>query len=197
MPDYVLMLDLELRRRVSPQQAEYRRRGGQFIMPVPVPEVLEVNDRWRSNRAAAPHRRRAGHDLAHAAPHRPALPQFGEIYFSTIYPGVVKGWHLHEEMTLNYACVVGRIKLVVYDDREESPTRGELDEIFLGPDSLRARDHAPGRVERLQGHERPARHRRQLLHAPARPDASRRLDPFDNEIPYDWRPTALTARVCW
>ena len=27
---------------------------------------------------------------------------FGEIYFSTIYPGVVKGWHLHKKTTLNY-----------------------------------------------------------------------------------------------
>ncbi len=37
-------------------------------------------------------------------------------------------------MTLNYACPYGRIKLVLYDDREGSPTRGELMELFLGPD---------------------------------------------------------------
>ena len=64
----------------------------------------------------------------------PHFKQFGEIYFSTIYPGVIKGWHRHEVMTLNYACVSGRIKLVLYDDREDSNTRGELMEIFLGPD---------------------------------------------------------------
>ena len=38
-------------------------------------------------------------------------------------------------MTLHYACVAGRVKLVVYDDRDGSPTRGGLMEIYLGPDS--------------------------------------------------------------
>ena len=33
--------------------------------------------------------------------------QFGEIYFSSVHPGAVKGWHMHREMTLNYACVLG------------------------------------------------------------------------------------------
>ena len=41
---------------------------------------------------------------------------FGEIYFSTIYPNVIKGWHIHEKMTLNYAVIDGMIKLVLYDD---------------------------------------------------------------------------------
>src|ERR1043166_5268202 len=57
--------------------------------------------------------------------------QFGEIYFTTIYRNVVKGWHKHREMTLNYACVFGRIKLVLFDERDHSPTRGVLQEIFL------------------------------------------------------------------
>ena len=49
--------------------------------------------------------------------------QFGEMYFSLVYPGAVKGWHLHKRMTLNYAVPSGRIKLVLYDDRDDSPTR--------------------------------------------------------------------------
>jgi len=65
----------------------------------------------------------------------PHFQRFGEIYFSTVYPGVVKGWHRHKVMTLNYAVVVGTIKLVLHDDRPESGTRGELQEIYLGPDS--------------------------------------------------------------
>ena len=60
---------------------------------------------------------------------------FGEIYFSCIYPGVVKAWHIHKRMTLNYAVPHGNIKLVLYDDRPESPTKGEVQEIFLGPDN--------------------------------------------------------------
>src|ERR671931_1250209 len=65
----------------------------------------------------------------------PHFVAFGEIYFSTVYRGVVKGWHRHREMTLNYACVFGRIKLVLYDERDGSATRETLLEVFLGPDN--------------------------------------------------------------
>ena len=65
----------------------------------------------------------------------PLFKEFGEIYFSTAYPGVVKGWHLHTKMTLNYAVVYGMIKLVLYDDRKDSKTKGELMEIFMGDDN--------------------------------------------------------------
>jgi dTDP-4-dehydrorhamnose 3,5-epimerase len=61
--------------------------------------------------------------------------KFGEIYFSCTHPGVVKAWHLHKEMTLNYAVIVGEIKFVLYDDRINSPTRGELQEIFISPEN--------------------------------------------------------------
>ena len=72
----------------------------------------------------------------------PHFVKFGEIYFTTVYEGVVKGWHKHREMTLNYACVVGRIKLVLYDDRDDSATRGALME--------QAEDDVPQRMtERL------------------------------------------------
>lgn len=57
---------------------------------------------------------------------------FGEIYFSTIYPGVVKGWHIHKKAVLNYAVVKGMIKLVLFDDRKNSSTKGEIQEIYLG-----------------------------------------------------------------
>ena len=62
----------------------------------------------------------------------PDFEKFGEIYFSAAYPRAIKAWHLHQEMTLNYAVVVGMIKLVLYDDRENSPTKGELQELYIG-----------------------------------------------------------------
>src|SRR3954464_14480386 len=62
----------------------------------------------------------------------PEFERFGEIYFSTIYPGVVKGWHLHREMVIHYAVPVGMIKLVLYDDRKGSKTFGQIDEIYVG-----------------------------------------------------------------
>ena len=57
--------------------------------------------------------------------------KFGEIYFSTVHPNKVKGWHLHSKMTLNYAVVLGEIKLVLYDARSESKTKGQVQEFFL------------------------------------------------------------------
>ena len=60
--------------------------------------------------------------------------KFGEIYFSLTYPGTVKAWHLHKKMTLNYGIISGKIKLVLYDDRPMSSTKGEIQEIFLTHD---------------------------------------------------------------
>ena len=48
--------------------------------------------------------------------------QFGQVYITTTYPGVVKAWHLHKEQSDNVACVQGMIKLVLYDPRKQSPT---------------------------------------------------------------------------
>ena len=57
--------------------------------------------------------------------------KFGEIYFSTVHPNKVKGWHLHQKMTLNYAVVFGKIMLVLYDARPNSKTKGQIQEFFL------------------------------------------------------------------
>lgn len=61
--------------------------------------------------------------------------KFGEIYFSNVYPGVVKAWHWHEKMILNYSVISGMIKMVLYDDRENSPTKGNLMELFIGEEN--------------------------------------------------------------
>ena len=72
--------------------------------------------------------------------------RFGEIYFSTVYKGVIKGWHQHQDMSLNYACMVGRVKCALYDDREGSSSKGSLMEVFLGPDSYSLLIVPPGGV---------------------------------------------------
>lgn len=63
---------------------------------------------------------------------QPEFSQFGEIYFSEIFPKVIKGWKLHRKMTLNYAVPHGEIKVVLYDQRKDSLTFGEVNEIYLG-----------------------------------------------------------------
>lgn len=58
--------------------------------------------------------------------------KFGQVYMTTNYPGVVKAWHYHKIQTDNVACLNGMIKLVMFDDRKDSLTKGEVNELFLG-----------------------------------------------------------------
>jgi dTDP-4-dehydrorhamnose 3,5-epimerase len=119
----------------------------------------------------------------------PHFSGFGEIYFSTIYRGVVKGWHRHREITLNYACVFGRIKLVLFDDRAQSPTRGAIVEQFLGPDHYALVQIPPGIWNGFKGiGDQPYSIVANCCTHAHDPEANRteRIDPFDNAIPYDW-----------
>jgi dTDP-4-dehydrorhamnose 3,5-epimerase len=111
---------------------------------------------------------------------------FGEIYFTSVYDGVVKGWHRHREMTLNYACIHGRVKLVLYDDREDSPTRRALMELFLGPDNYALAVIPPGIWTGFKGMSSPFALVANCATHPHDPALTTRLDPFDNDIPYDW-----------
>ena len=116
----------------------------------------------------------------------PHFKAFGEIYFSTVYRGVVKGWHRHREMTLNYACVFGRIKLVLYDERAGSPSQGELLEVFLGPDDYSLVVIPPGIWNGFKGMSDPWAIVANCATHPHDPSHSERLDPFENHIPYRW-----------
>jgi dTDP-4-dehydrorhamnose 3,5-epimerase len=116
----------------------------------------------------------------------PWFEKFGEIYFSVVYPGVIKGWHLHRRMTLNYAVVSGMIKLVLYDDREGSPTRGELVEIFTGEDNYALITIPPGLWNGLKGMGAKPAIVANCATEPHDPEEIIRLDPFSKEIPYNW-----------
>ena len=70
--------------------------------------------------------------------------KFGEIYFSCTYPGAIKAWHMHKEMTLNYAVIFGSIKFVLYDDRHNSPTQKEVQELFISTENYQLVTVPPG-----------------------------------------------------
>jgi dTDP-4-dehydrorhamnose 3,5-epimerase len=116
----------------------------------------------------------------------PHFRQFGEIYFSTVYPGVIKGWHKHQEMTLNYVCIEGRIKLVLYDDREGFSTKGELMEVFLGQDNYSLVIIPPNVWNGFKGMSAPNAIVANCCTHPHDPSRSLRMDPLDNSIPYNW-----------
>lgn len=116
----------------------------------------------------------------------PAFERFGEIYFSLVYPAVIKGWHRHRSMTLNYAVPVGMIKLVCYDDRPESPTRGAVQEVHVGE-----LDYALVTIPPLVWNGFKGEGTKPALVAncatlPHDPDEIERLDPASDQIPYDW-----------
>lgn len=116
----------------------------------------------------------------------PFFKEFGEIYFSCIYPGAIKGWHIHSKMYLNYAVLNGMIKFVLYDDREGSPSRGEIQELFLGPENYCLVTVPPFVWNGFKGiGDEPAivANCATIPHDPSEID---RLDPFDPRIPYDW-----------
>jgi dTDP-4-dehydrorhamnose 3,5-epimerase len=58
--------------------------------------------------------------------------KFGQVYVSATYPGVVKAWHYHQKQVDHFVCVAGMVKLVLVDTREQSPTKGAVNEFFLG-----------------------------------------------------------------
>ncbi len=58
--------------------------------------------------------------------------EFGQVYMTTMYPGVTKAWHYHKLQHDDFVCVKGMIKLVLYDEREGSPTKGVVNEFFIG-----------------------------------------------------------------
>lgn len=115
--------------------------------------------------------------------------EFGQVYITMAYPGVVKAWHYHREQTDHFAVVVGMAKVALYDMREDSPTRGITNEFFFG-------EHNPNLIiiPPMVAHgfkaigNKPA----YVVNVPDKlyvydnPDEFR-IDPYDNDIPYDWR----------
>ncbi len=116
----------------------------------------------------------------------PVFRQFGEIYFSTVHPGVVKAWHMHHRMTLNYAVPHGKIKFVLYDDREESPTRGETQEIFMGDDNYVLATVPPLVWNGIKGVGDFTAIVANCASIPHDPTEIERRPPFDPAIGYDW-----------
>ena len=114
--------------------------------------------------------------------------KFGQLYMTTAYPGVVKGWHYHKAQVDNFTVLKGMIKLVLYDSRESSPTYRKVSEFFMG-------EHNPVLVQIpnlvLHGFKCVSEVEAIVVNCPTElyrynePDEFR-LDPFDKSIPYDW-----------
>lgn len=115
--------------------------------------------------------------------------KFGQVYVTTVFPGVVKAWHYHKIQTDSFVCVAGKICLALYDAREKSPTFKEINEFILSP-------KAPQLVQIphliYHGFKGISEVESVVINIPTEPynhntPDEYRLDPFINEIPYNWR----------
>jgi dTDP-4-dehydrorhamnose 3,5-epimerase len=114
--------------------------------------------------------------------------KFGQLYITTAYPGVVKAWHYHKKQTDNFCVVKGMMKIVVYDEREGSPTKGEVNEFFIG-------EHSPSLLQipkgLWHGFKCISETEAICINCPTEvynhkePDEFR-ADPHKSHIPYDW-----------
>jgi dTDP-4-dehydrorhamnose 3,5-epimerase len=115
--------------------------------------------------------------------------RFGECYFSEVMPGAVKAWKRHRAQTQNLSVPVGRILMVLYDDREGSRSRGKLQVLELGrPDAYRRLRIPPGPwygFRCISATPALLVNCPDLLHDPAESDA---LSLSDSAIPYVWKP---------
>ena len=66
------------------------------------------------------------------------LNNFAMAYFSVTFPGVVKAWHRHPrtKQTDIFIVLSGSAKVVVYDQRSDSPTKGTFNEFCMGEDNM-------------------------------------------------------------
>ncbi len=119
--------------------------------------------------------------------------KFGEIYFSQVFPGRIKAWHIHKEMTLNYAVPVGRITMVLYDSRNDSPTKGELMEIDLGDENYSLVTVPPGVWNGFVCKGNMPALIANCADLPHDPEEISRMDAFDKSIPYKWKTDYISA----
>jgi dTDP-4-dehydrorhamnose 3,5-epimerase len=118
----------------------------------------------------------------------PWFEKFGQVYFTTTYPGVVKAWHYHKKQTDHFYVIKGTLKIALYDERKDSPTYGTVNELYLG-------EHCPGLVRIPPGVQHGwmciGQNEAYIVNIVSEPYNYKEPDefrtpPHDNNIPYDW-----------
>ena len=116
----------------------------------------------------------------------PVFKKFGEIYFSFTNPQAIKAWHMHKEMTLNYACIEGRVKFVLYDDRSGSKTQGQIQELILTQENYCLVTVPPMIWNGFKGEGTKHSIVANCSTMPHRNDEIIRKPALDKSIPYSW-----------
>lgn len=116
----------------------------------------------------------------------PLFERFGEIYFSEVLPGVVKAWKWHRDRTQILSVPIGKITLVIYDNREYSKSKGSLKSLDIGRDNYQLIKIPPKLwygFKCISDHPALLANFTDLPHVP---DEGESRDPYDSYIPYQW-----------
>jgi dTDP-4-dehydrorhamnose 3,5-epimerase len=115
--------------------------------------------------------------------------RFGQVYVTTAYPGIVKAWHYHKKQDDHFCCIKGKIRLALYDVRKKSPTFHEVNEFILSMDEpklIRIPKQVYHGFKCISDEEAMVINIPTLPYNRKKPDEYR-VDPYKNDIPYDWR----------
>jgi dTDP-4-dehydrorhamnose 3,5-epimerase len=115
--------------------------------------------------------------------------RFGQVYFTTAYPGVIKAWHYHKKQDDYFTCIYGKMRLALYDGRAESKTYKEINEFEIGLDNpllVKIPRKVYHGFKSIGGSEAIVINVPTFAYNRDEPDEYR-LDAYDNGIPYDWR----------
>ncbi len=113
---------------------------------------------------------------------------FGQAYIGACFAGVVKAWHAHEKQTDHFCVIRGNAKIGMYDDRPDSPTRGETMSVVAGelnPVMVRIPPRVWHGFKPVDGQTAWVLNIPSEPYNPEHPDELRR-DPFDPDIPFHW-----------
>ena len=115
--------------------------------------------------------------------------KFGQVYVTTVKPGVVKAWHYHKKQDDHFVCLMGKVRVALFDARKKSPTYGEVNDYIMSMDDPFVVKIPKGVYNGFKGIDDIES---MVLNVPTRvydykePDEFR-LDAFENDIKYDWR----------
>jgi len=114
--------------------------------------------------------------------------KFGQVYMTTAFPGVVKAWHYHKQQTDNFTCIKGKMRLGLYDARENSPTFGKVEEYIISLDDpmlVQIPKEVYHGFKCISDEEAVVINTVTVPYDSANPDEYR-VDAYDNNIPFDW-----------
>ena len=114
---------------------------------------------------------------------------FGQVYMTTAYPGVVKAWHYHKLQIDSFTCIKGKMRLGLYDAREDSSTHGNTEEYVISPENpllVQIPEEVYHGFKCIGDEEAIVINTVTVPYNPDNPDEYR-VDAYDNDIPFDWK----------